>query len=593
MNSRRFITPVRTIALAVLVVPVLIQNPYWLNLISLLEIYILVSLGMNLIMGYAGQASLGHGAVYGVGAYTSGILVVDYGCPFFLALPASMAVSGMVGFLLSMISARLQGFYLAMVTIAFAIIFERTLVNFESLTHGAEGLINIPPAFLGSWSLSPVDYYYLIAAVLILGTWITKNLIESDFGRSCVAIHGNQSTAGTLGINVYRLKHQVFFIGCVFAGLGGGLYAHLAQYISPDSFSLEMSFFFSLVVIVGGMGSFWGPFVGAIGLLFLPEMLHVFQEYKMLVYGFLLLACIVLLPKGLVSLPDKIRNKKISETRYDPLRMEPDNFTVSQMPTQAGREILRISGLSKSFGELTALDQVSFGVRQGSIHGLIGPNGSGKTTLVNTISSTYKPDKGQIYFNDRDVTYLPSYKIAQLGISRTFQKISIYPDLTVLDNILIGHHASQQTGTFSKAFDLPRSRRDERRMRKQATRSAALVGLEGQLLTPAGELGHNQKRFMEIARALSLNPALILLDEPGAGLSGEELLFLRKLILRLRDMNISILLIEHHVEFVIDVSDVITVLNYGVKIAEGPPAEITRNPAVLEAYLGFSEEANA
>jgi len=429
--------------------------------------------------------------------------------------------------------------------------------------------------------------------VLILGTWITKNLTESAFGRSCVAIHGNQSTAGTMGINVYRLKHQIFFIGCVFAGLGGALYAHLAQYISPDSFSLEMSFFFSLIVIVGGMGSFWGPFVGAIGLLFLPEMLHVFQEYKLLVYGLLLLACIILLPKGLVSLPDKFRNKKIPETRRNPLRVEPDNMATSQIPTRPGREILKISGLSKSFGELTALDQVSFGVRQGSIHGLIGPNGSGKTTLVNMISSTYKPDKGQIYFNDRDVTYLPPYKIAQLGISRTFQNISIYPDLTVLDNILIGHHAAQQTGTFSKAFDLPRARRDERSMREQAASSAKLVGLEGHLLTPAGDLGHNQKRFMEIARALALNPALILLDEPGAGLSGEELLFLRKLLSRIRDMNISILLIEHHVEFVIDVSDVITVLNYGVKIAEGPPAEISGNPAVLEAYLGFSEEADA
>jgi ABC-type branched-subunit amino acid transport system ATPase component len=273
--------------------------------------------------------------------------------------------------------------------------------------------------------------------------------------------------------------------------------------------------------------------------------------------------------------------------------MGQNNITTSQIPIKNDKEILIIRNVCKSFGELTALDHVSFKVKEGSIHGLIGPNGSGKTTLVNTISSTYKPDNGQIFFNDRDITFLAPYKVAQKGIARTFQNISIYPNLTVLDNILIGLHSSQQTNVFSKAFDLASARHDERSLREQATKLATLVGLEEHLFTPAEALGHNQKRFMEIARALGLNPSLILLDEPGAGLSDKELIFLKNLISRIKGMNISILLIEHQVEFVIKVSDVITVLNYGVKIAEGSPDEIKRNPEVIEAYLGISEDAIA
>jgi branched-chain amino acid transport system permease protein len=270
-----------------------------------------------------------------------------------------------------------------------------------------------------------------------------------------------------------------------------------------------------------------------------------------------------------------------------------DTSFITHPLIQKDSEILRISGITKSFGELTALDDVSLSVMEGSIHGLIGPNGSGKTTLVNTVSSTYTPNAGQIFFRDRDITFLSPYKIAKLGIGRTFQNISIYPDLTVLDNILIGFHNAQQTGTFSRAFDLSRARRDEKRMREQATSLATLVGLEEHLLTPAATLGHNQKRFLEIARALGLKPALILLDEPGAGLSGEELLFLQKLIARIKDMGISVLLIEHHVEFVINVSDVITVLNHGVQIANGSPAEIVKNQDVIEAYLGIREGSDA
>ena len=414
-------------------------------------------------------------------------------------------------------------------------------------------------------------------------------MIESDFGRSCLAMHSNQSTAAILGINTSKLKHQVFLTGCIFAGLGGALYAHLTRYVSPDSFSLEISFFFSLVVIVGGMGSFWGPFLGAVVLLLLPETLHVFQEFKLLVYGFILLVCIVMLPKGLVRLPDRFRKKRVAGSSRGSVSMEQPIVATPQNPVKRDRVILRVLGVSKSFGKLTALNDVSLSVKEGSVHGLIGPNGSGKTTLVNTISSTYNPDGGQIFFNGRDITAFQPHKIARLGIGRTFQNISVYSELTVLDNILVGLHNFQPTNTLSKAFDLPRARRHEEKIRESAKKLAALVGLEAHLSTPAEALGHNHKRFLEIARALGLRPSLILLDEPGAGLSGEEMIFLHKLISHIRRMGISILLIEHHVEFVIDVSDFITVLNYGVKIAEGSPAEITNNQDVIEAYLGIRE----
>jgi len=590
MKHIKFITPLRIIAIIVLIIPFLVRNPYWLNLICLLIIYILVTIGLNMLLGYAGQASLGHGAVYGIGAYTSVILVANYGFPFLIGFVGSAMIPAIVGLLLSLIAFRLHGFYLAMVTMAFAIIIERVLVNFDSLTRGAVGFVNIPGASFGAWNLSFTSYYFVLAFFLISGTWIIKNLIKSDFGRVCKAIHFNEVTAGCLGVNVYKLKIQLFVISSIFAGIGGMLYAHLTKYISPDTFSLEISFFFTLVVIVGGMGSFWGPFLGSCALLLLPECLHVFQEFKLLIYGFLLLLCIVFLPKGLISLVDKFFTKKISGTDQSLRGVSTGSLEGIQIPkVKGGKEILMVCDISKHFGGITALNGVTLNVREGNIHGLIGPNGSGKTTLLDVISSLYKPDSGQIFFKEQELTHLSPHRVASLGIGRTFQNLSIYPDLTVLENIMLGFHTVQKAGLFSKSFNLPQQRREEEMMKDFASSLAAFVGLEGNLFNTAETLKHNQRRFLEIARALCLKPSLILLDEPGAGLATDELLFLKKLITRIRDMGISLLIIEHHIDVIVDVSNVISVLNYGVKIAEGPPAEIIKNQDVIEAYLGIME----
>lgn len=594
MKVGKFITPLTSIGIIFLIFPFLVKNPYWLNLISLLEIYILVGLGLNMLLGNTGQASLGHGAVYGIGAYTSAILMVDYGFPFWMGIISSVIIAGIVGLLLSLISFRLHGFYLAMVTMAFAIIIERALVNFGWLTHGAEGIVNIPKASFGTWTLSPTYYNLFIAFVLFLGIWIVRNLANSDFGRVCWAIHRNEITASCLGVNVYKAKIHVFIISCVFAGIGGVLYAHLNEYISPDTFSLELSFFFALVVIVGGMGSFWGPFLGSFALLILPETLNVFQQFKLLIYGFLLLFCIILLPKGFVGLVDKLRAKKNIKMQQGSEKVRDKDFLETQiLKVNRGKEILKICDIYKVFGGLTALNGLTLSVQEGSIHSLIGPNGSGKTTLLNVVSSLYKPDNGRIFFKERDVTGLSPHRIAALGIGRTFQNVSIYPDLTVIENILLGFHTSQKAGLFSKSFNLPRSRREEERMKDQASDLAALIGLREHLFKPAGTLEHNQKRFLEIARALGGKPSLLLLDEPGAGLGADELPFLKRLISRLRDMGISLLIIEHHIDFVVDVSDVISVLNYGEKIAEGSPNQIVKNQDVIEAYLGIMEDSVA
>ncbi len=557
--------------------PFLASDQYILHVLIMWGIYGVLTLGLNVINGFAGQLSLGQGAFYGLGAYAAAVLTVSAGWSFWLAAPAAAALAALVGMLVALPVLRVRGIYLGMATFGFAEIVHVVLRSWESVTKGVLGIAGIlPPIALGIDFGRQDRFYYLVLAAVLLSVLLSHRIHQSSVGHALLAIRDDELAAGLLGIHTTAHKVAAFGAAAGLAGLAGSLFAHYLTYISPENFTSVESILIVTMLIVGGRGNTFGAVVGAGLLVALPEMLRVVNVYRLLIYGLLLMGSAVFRPDGLVG--SLGRGRRRARPAAAPLP--------GPAETEAGTPLLRVEDLRVRFGGLVALDDVSFSVARGEVYGIIGPNGAGKTTLFNAITGVAPVARGRLRLVDQDLAGLAPYRRARAGIARTFQNIRAFAGMRAWETVEVGFHARLRRGPLAHLCETPGARREAGAVRSQADALLRFVGLEDLSEQLARNLPYGHQRRLEIARALATGPRLLLLDEPAAGMNESECEELITLIRRIRDQGMTILLVEHHMQVVMAVCDRILVLNFGRAIAEGTPAAVRDDPAVNAAYLG-------
>lgn len=580
-------------AAILVVVPLTAGNEYELRLFMLFLIYGMIAVGLNVLVGLTGLVSLGQAGLFALGSYTGAILATRAGFDIIGACLGAGVVSGIFGVLLAYPTVRVRGVYLAVVTIAFGLIVENVAIEWQSLTGGTTGLSSIPKPNVFGVRLSGFAFYAVLAVTLFALTLLIHNLKISRFGRTMLAVSQSETASRALGINSTGLRTMAFVISSVTAGIAGTFYAFLNSYISPDIFTFSDSVRFLLMVILGGAGSTFGPVIGAYLLTYLPEYLQQFQVWQKFAYGALLLIVMFALPRGILG------TVKWAFDRVRPTAPVPDAAEGLPVETSLRYETrmlaaeLVATALTVRFGGLSALSNASLRVKGGEIHALIGPNGAGKSTFVNTISGFYRPDEGHCELDGVELTGRSSLEIARLGLARTFQNTELFGELSVLENVMAGYDQRLSYGVAQALLRTPKMRREEEECRRTAIGLLAFVGLSKYANDEARFLPFGLQRRLEIARALAGKPRLLLLDEPAAGLTTQEIDDLETMIRRIAGLGISILLIEHHVDLIMALADTVTVLDYGQVIASDSPDVVQNDARVIEAYFGASIDHGA
>jgi ABC-type branched-subunit amino acid transport system ATPase component/ABC-type branched-subunit amino acid transport system permease subunit len=557
--------------------------PFWIVLSDNIGLSALVAMGLVLLTGVGGLTSFGQAAFCGFGAYTTAVLTTAYGVSPWLTLPLSLLVSGIAAVLLGLVTVRLSGHYLPLGTIAWGLGLFYLFSKLEFLGRN-DGISGIPPLSIGSFKMiDPGTIYYAIWFAVLLSALLTTNLLDSRTGRAIRALRRGHIAAEAFGVQTPRAKLLVFIYAAVLAGLSGWLYAHFQRAANPTPFGAQAGIEYLFIAVVGGAGYVWGGVLGAAIVVilkeilqsYLPYLLHGEGQLETIVFGILLVGLLQLAPAGIWPL---LIARLQSWLPPKPDRKRPD-ISLS-LPARARAPgtpsiLLQIDHARKQFGGVIAVNDVSFDVQAREIVALIGPNGAGKSTTFNLITGVSKATSGTISVLGRKLDNAPPQQVVKLGIARTFQHVKLVPDMTVLENVAIGAHLRGSASALASMFRLDRS--DEARLLAEAARQIERVGLSEQIGQLAGSLSLGQQRIVEIARALCVDPMLLLLDEPAAGLRHMEKQQLAGLLRQLRDGGMSVLLVEHDMGFVMDLADRVVVLDFGTKIAEGTPQAIKTN----------------
>ncbi|MDI3341009.1 MAG: branched-chain amino acid ABC transporter ATP-binding protein/permease [Sphaerobacter sp.] len=631
VNRQRALTAAAVVA--AVAAPLVIVDPYIHRLMATVALAAVLAVSLNLVLGYGGLLALGHAGFYGIGAYTAALLSLRLGAPFLLTAPAAAVGAALVAWVVARPILSLRGHYFAMAMLAVGEIVVQVAYNWDGVTRGASGLPGVAPPDLFIWTATTHrDNYYLGLALLGLALLAVRRFVGSPLGLGLVAARDDDQGAASVGIGVAQTRTLALALAAGIAGLAGALYAHYITFVSVEPFQLEQTIALLAMVAVGGLGTTWGPVAGAILLTLLPELLRGLAELRMVVYGGLLMLVVWLRPQGLLGAGGLRRGLRVPE-RWAPAprtgvpadpapvaarastpdgasaaasaavaasRVAPGDVANRASPrpalltapapsASADAPLLRVEHLTKDFAGLRAVADVSLEVAPGEIVGLIGPNGAGKSTVINLISGAHRPTSGRIWFAGREITHADPSRVARAGLVRTFQHIRLFPSLTVRQNV---EAAYQVRLGLSFGAVMTRSRRYREameQMRAAVDEALARFGLEGVQHRLAGTLAYGDQRRVELVRALATQPRLLLLDEPAAGMNEAESAELARLLQEIRQHHgLAILLVEHHLDVIMEVCERLIVLDHGTVIATGRPEEVVRHPEVLRAYLGGS-----
>ena len=568
--------PILVAVVAAAAVYASVANQYYLFLLTTGALTVIVAIGLNVLIGLTGQVSFGHVGFYALGAYVTAILTTKLGVSFWWTLPVAAVLTGAIGTLLGLVALRVRGPYLAMVTIAFGFVVEYSAVEWEGVTGGQNGLMNIPyPSFAG-WSIGERGISLAAIALMAIGLVLYKRLARSAWGLAMRAVRDSEVAAASMAVNPLAVRTVAFAISAVLAGIAGSFFASATTFVAPSTFPFFQSILFVLVVVIGGMERTYGPVIGAVIVVGLPELLSGLAEYRVLLSGALLLAVLLFAPGGIAgAAPRRFRRAKEQDAPLAPVSAQ------LLIATGTPRVALDVADLGIAFGGVQAVSHVSMRVDSGRVTSIIGPNGAGKTTVLNLVCGFYRPQSGSVRLGDQELAGVAAHHVARAGIARTFQTPQLFEQMSVLENLLVAMRRGALGSPLSDTASAPAGAQAQ-----TARALLAYVGYRGSAQRRAGDLAHIDKRLLEIARALALRPSMLMLDEPAAGLNASDKQHLAKLLRRIADSGIAVVLIEHDISLVMGISDHVVVLDAGKCIAQGRPDAVRNDRAVIAAYLG-------
>jgi branched-chain amino acid transport system permease protein len=575
------------LAAAVPVVALLPLPDFWIAQLNYIGLYALVCLGLVLLTGVGGLTSFGQAAFVGVGAYTTAWLTLNTGMSPWLTLFVGLGLTAISALVVGAITLRMSGHYLPLATIAWGLSLYYLMGNLDQLGK-YDGLLGLKSLSIGNIDIGQGRLFFVLSwAILIAGAVALLNLLDSRTGRAIRSLKGGSQMAEAMGINTFRYKVTIFLIAALFASIAGWLLAHFQRTVNPSAFGLKMGIEYLFMAVIGGVGYVWGAIVGAalIKLLddylqvALPALIGTSGSYEVIVFGVAMVLVLKYMPDGIWSLV--ARKLPRPPRKMDWQDAEP--LSARSKPAM-GELVLKVDKIRKQFGGLIAVNDISFDIHAGRIVGLIGPNGAGKSTTFNLITGVLSKTSGKVTYRGHDISALPSREISRQGMARTFQHVKMIPDMTVLENVALGAYTRGESGVLSSMLGTNTS--EEQRFMKEAQHQLERIGMGHYLHEQAGNLAMGPQRLMEIARALCCDPALLLLDEPAAGLRHKEKQDLIKVLRQLQSEGMSILLVEHDMDLVMDVCDHLVVMEFGTLLTQGTPAEIQASPAVRAAYLG-------